>query len=53
MTTSKRDIFELVDAVIEQIKADIALGDTTAIAEMLEQLPWHTLNAYLPEGEQE
>lgn len=48
-----KNIFELVDEVIEQIKADIALGDTTAIAEMLAQLPWHTLNAYLPEGEQE
>lgn len=43
-------IFDLLDAVIEQIKADIALGDTEALFEMLSGLDSHHLQAYLPES---
>jgi len=40
---------KLIEAVIEQIKTDIADGDLTAIAEMLERLPEAVLRGYLPE----
>ena len=38
----------LVDAVIEEIKVDIANGDVTAIDELLMFLPVERLKGYLP-----
>jgi hypothetical protein len=43
----------LVDVIIQQIKQDIASGDVTVLAELLERLPAKTLIAYLPEQEAE
>lgn len=40
---------ELIELVIETIKVDIALGDYTAIEELLAAVPPETLLAYLPE----
>ena len=37
----------LIDAVIEQIKLDIASEDWTAISEMLERTPENVLVAFL------
>ena len=39
----------LIDAVLEQIKADIEAGDLTAIEEMIRQLPADVLMNFLPE----
>ena len=39
----------LIDAVIEEIKKDIASGDLTAIDELLSFLPKKSLLYYLPE----
>ena len=52
MKADLMNFYELIDAVIEQIKVDIALGDTTAIAEMLAQMPAHLLAGYLPESDE-
>ena len=41
---------ELVDAVLEQIKKDVAEGDVTAIEELLLFLDNKKLISYLPEG---
>ena len=41
----------VIDAVIAQIKVDIADGNYDAIAEMLDYLPNKILEAYLPEVE--
>jgi hypothetical protein len=41
----------LINAVIAQIKVDIADGNYDAIAEMLDYLPNNVLEAYLPEIE--
>ena len=38
----------LVDAVLEEIKVDIANGDVTAIDELLMFLPIERLKGYLP-----
>ena len=40
----------LIDKVICQMQTDIEDGDTTAIEELLKQLPKEVLEAYLPEG---
>lgn len=40
---------ELIDEVLEQIKKDIAMGDLTALDEMLNAMPVKNLIAYLPE----
>ena len=40
----------LIDAVLEQIKADIEAGDLTAIEEMIRLLPADVLMNFLPEG---
>ena len=42
---------KLLDAVIEQIKGDIEIGDYTAIVELLAYIPRQHLLAYLPEDE--
>ena len=43
---------KLIDAVIDQIKSDIANGDETAIIELLWSTPVKNLIAYLPEENQ-
>ena len=40
----------LIDAVLEQIKADVAQGDMTAIEELIRELPTDTLINFLPEN---
>ena len=42
----------LLDDVLEQIERDIALGDLTAIHEMIAHLPDEVLQAYLPEDKE-
>ena len=49
-----RELFEdnpasLIDAVLEQIKTDIAMGDLTAIEGLLMTCPEEQLLGYLPE----
>lgn len=39
----------LVDAVIEELKSDIADGDVTVLDELLMKLPWEILKGSLPE----
>ena len=41
---------ELLDQVLEQIQKDIAVGDLTAIEEMLGYVPLINLIMYLPEA---
>jgi len=43
------NIENLIDHVIEQIKADIALCDVTSLEELLRFIPRKNLEAYLPE----
>jgi hypothetical protein len=40
---------KLIDAVLEQIKKDVANEDLTAVEELLRFLPPHRLRNYLPE----
>lgn len=40
----------LLDLVVDQIKKDIQVEDTTAIYELLEFSPEENLKAYLPEN---
>ena len=40
---------KLIDAVIEQIKEDVASGDLTAVDELLTFVPEKNLKGYLPE----
>lgn len=40
---------ELIDNVINQIRNDLIMGDTTAIAELLQNIPTQYLQGYLPE----
>ena len=40
----------LIDAVIDQIRNDVAQGDMTAIEELIKFLPTDTLINYLPEN---
>jgi hypothetical protein len=40
---------KIIEQVIEQIKLDLANGDTSAIAELLSFLNVYTLQGYLPE----
>ena len=42
---------DLIDAVIAQIKVDLAKEDETAIVELLARLPRKVLLSYLPEEE--
>lgn len=39
----------VMDAVLDQIRLDVANGDMTAIEEMLQHLPLDILQGYLPE----
>jgi len=43
----------LINRVIEQIKADVSMGDVTAIEELLTFVPKENLIGYLPEEEWE
>jgi hypothetical protein len=38
-----------MDAVLDQIRLDVANGDMTAIEEMLQHLPLKILQGFLPE----
>jgi len=40
----------LIDAVLDQIKADVENGDFTAIEELIKSLPTDTLINFLPEN---
>ena len=42
---------DVIDAVIAQIKVDLAKEDETAIVELLARLPRKVLLSYLPEEE--
>ncbi len=46
---SMSDLQILIEAVIEQMKQDIAKGDVTAIEELLMRVPSPVLKGYLPE----
>jgi len=41
----------IIDKVIEQIRRDLDFGDTTALEELLRDVPDESLKAYLPEEE--
>ena len=43
----------LIERVLEQIKADLSMGDVTAIEELLSFVPKENLLWYLPEEEWE
>lgn len=43
------DLQIVIDLVLEEIKKDIAIGDVTAIEELLTAVPMENLVAYLPE----
>lgn len=42
---------ELLDAVLEQIRRDVEIGDFSCIEELLKFVPEENLKAYLPEKE--
>ena len=44
---------KLIERVVEQIKADLSMGDVTAIEELLSFVPRENLIGYLPEEEWE
>ena len=44
---------KLIERVLEQIKADLSMGDLTAIEELLTFVPKENLIGYLPEEEWE
>lgn len=46
MTDDSRQ--RLIDAVLEQIKADVLTGDMTAIEELISKLPADVLMNFLP-----
>ena len=50
MTDKKQKV---VDAVIEQIKKDLSVGDETCLEELLSFLQTKTLISYLPEKDWE
>lgn len=50
MMTTEDSRTRLIDAVLEQIKADVEAGDMTAIEELIANLPADVLMNFLPEG---
>jgi hypothetical protein len=42
---------KLIDQVLDQILQDVAMGDLTAIEELIKNLPNKTLQGFLPELE--
>jgi hypothetical protein len=55
MTTDKAEELKqkLIEAVVEQIKMDIGMGDVEAIEELLRFCPTKNLVSYLPEEDWE
>ena len=49
MMTTEDSRQRLIDAVLEQIKADVTAGDMTAIEELIGNLPADVLINFLPE----
>lgn len=49
MMTTEDSRQRLIDAVLEQIKADVESGDMTAIEELIAHLPADLLMGFLPE----
>lgn len=49
LTEKRKQI--LIDEAIEQIKADIAVGDVTAIDELLKSTPLSSVIGFLAEGD--
>lgn len=49
MMSTENSRTRLIDAVLEQIKADVAQGDMTAIEELIQELPADVLMNFLPE----
>ena len=43
------DLINSIDKVLEQIKKDVGMGDMTAIAELLSEVPEKTLRGFLSE----
>ena len=50
MISTENGRTRLIDAVLEQIKADVEAGDFTAIEELIANLPADVLMNFLPEG---
>ena len=50
MMTTEDSRTRLIDAVLEQIKADVETGDLTAIEELIRELPADVLMNFLPEN---
>lgn len=50
MMTTEDSRARLIDAVLEQIKTDVEVGDFTAIEELIANLPADVLMNYLPEN---
>lgn len=50
MMTTENSRTRLIDAVLEQIRQDVEVGDFTAIEELISQLPSDALMNYLPEA---
>ena len=46
-------VMNRIDKVIEQISKDLEFGDTTALEELLRDVPDESLKSYLPEEEGE
>ena len=49
MMTTEDSRQRLINAVLEQIKADVEAGDITSIEELIRELPADVLMSYLPE----
>jgi len=49
---NKKQKQSIVDQVTEQIKKDLAVGDETAIDELLKSVPDENLIAFLPDDDQ-
>lgn len=49
MMTTEDSRQRLINAVLEQIKADVEAGDVTSIEELIRELPADVLMSYLPE----
>jgi hypothetical protein len=50
MMTTDNSRQRLIDAVLEQIKADVQNGDLTTVEELIRELPTDTLINFLPEN---
>ena len=50
MMTTEDSRQRLINAVLEQIKADVEAGDITSIEELIRELPADVLMSYLPEN---